>query len=92
VEAFLARSRIGRVIRIGFLGTKAGRQHHWTSLAAEDREEDPRGASRSSDEMERKTSGRHAGGGYFTVEFSSDESGPEDLRLALAYGGFHIAR
>jgi len=50
------------------------------------------GASRSSDEIVRKTSGRHAGGGYLTVEFSSDEPGPEDLRLTLAYGGLHIAR
>src|SRR4029077_13945429 len=50
------------------------------------------GASRRSDEMERKTSGRHAGWSHLTVEFSSDESGPEDLRLALAYVGFHIAR
>jgi len=33
---------MGRVIRIGFLGAKAGRQHHWTSPPAEDREEDPR--------------------------------------------------
>lgn len=83
---------MGRVIRIGFLGAKAGRQHHWTSLPAEDREEDPRGASRSSDEMGRKTSGRHAGWGHLTVEFSCDEPGPEDLRLTVAYGGFHIAR
>ena len=50
------------------------------------------GASRSSDEIVRKTSGRHAGGGYLTVEFNSDEPGPEDLRLTLAYGGLHIAR
>ena len=85
MEAFPARSRIGRVIRIGFLGAKAGRQHHWTSLPAEDREEDPRGASRSSDEMERKTSGRHAGWSHLTVEFSCDEPGPEDLRLTVAY-------
>ena len=50
------------------------------------------GASRSSDAMVRKTSGRHAGGGYLTVEFSSDEPGPEDLRFTLACGGLHIAR
>jgi len=50
------------------------------------------GASRRSDEIVRKTSGRHAGGGYLTAEFSSDEPGPEDLRLTLAYGGLHIAR
>jgi hypothetical protein len=30
--------------------------------------------------------------GYLTVEFSSDELGPEDLRLTLAYGWLHIAR
>jgi hypothetical protein len=42
--------------------------------------------------MERKTSGRHAGWGHLTVELSSDEPGPGDLRLALAYGGLHIAR
>jgi hypothetical protein len=41
--------------------------------------------------MVRKTSG-HAGGGHLTVEFRSDEFGPEDLRLTLAYGGLHIAR
>ena len=40
----------------------------------------------------RKTSGRQAGGGHLTVEFSSDEPSPEDLRLTLAYGGLHIAR
>src|SRR6267143_1077074 len=41
--------------------------------------------------MARKTSGRHAGGSHLTVEFSSDESGPEDLRLTLACGWLHIA-
>ena len=41
--------------------------------------------SESSDERERKTSGRHAGWGHLTVEFSSDEPGPEDLRLTVAY-------
>ena len=50
------------------------------------------GASQSSDEMVRKTSGRHAGGSHLTIEFSSDESGPENLRLPMAYGGLHIAR
>ena len=40
----------------------------------------------------RKTSGRHAGGGYLTVEFRSDEPGPEDFGLALAHGWLHIAR
>ena len=33
------------------------------------------GASRSSDEVVPKTSGRHAGGGYLTVEFGSDGAG-----------------
>ncbi len=45
-----------------------------------------------SDEVVRKTSGRHAGGSHLTVEFRSDEPGPEDLRLTVAYGGLHIAR
>ena len=35
--------------------------------------------------MERKTSGRHAGGGYFTVEFSSDEFKNNDVYQLLAY-------
>ena len=82
---------MGRVIRIGFFGAKAGRQHPLDESTDRRPRGGSPGASRRSDEMERKTSGRHAGGGYFTVEFSSDESGPEDLRLALAYG-FHIAR
>ena len=50
------------------------------------------GASRSIGRGERKTSGRHAGGSHFTVEFGRDESGPEDLRLTLPYAGLHIAR
>ena len=82
---------MGRVIRIGFLVAKAGWQHHWTSLPAEDREEDPRGASRVRTRWS-GTSGRHAGWGHLTVEFSCDEPGPKDLRLTVAYGGFHIAR
>src|SRR5580693_9194340 len=45
-----------------------------------------------SDEAVRKTSWRHAGGGYLTVEFRSDELGPEDFGLALACGWLHIAR
>ena len=45
-----------------------------------------------SDEVVRKTSGRHAGGSHLTVEFSRDESGPEDLSLTLACAGLHIAR
>ena len=48
------------------------------------------GASRSSDEVVPKTSGRHAGGGYLTVEFGSDEPGPEDLRLTLRTEGFTL--
>jgi hypothetical protein len=39
----------------------------------------------------RKTSRGHAGGSHFTVEFSRDEPGPEDLRLALSRAGLHIA-
>jgi hypothetical protein len=50
------------------------------------------GASRSSDEVVWKTSGRYAGGGHLTIEFSSDESGPENLCLTLASGGLHVAR
>jgi hypothetical protein len=50
------------------------------------------GASRSIGRGERKTSGRHAGGDHLTVEFSSDEPGPEDFGLALAHGWLHIAR
>ena len=42
--------------------------------------------------MVRNTSGRHASGGYLTVEFSSDESGPKKLRFIMAYGGLHITR
>jgi hypothetical protein len=49
------------------------------------------GASRSIGRGERKTSGRHAGGGHLTVEFRSDEPGPEDFGLALACGWLHIA-
>ena len=45
-----------------------------------------------SDEVARNTSGRHAGGRDFTIEFRSDEPGPEDLRLTLTCGGLHIAR
>ena len=44
------------------------------------------GASRSIGRRERKTSGRHAGGDHLTVEFGSDEPGPEDFGLALAHG------
>ena len=50
------------------------------------------GASRSIGRGERKTSGRHAGGDHLTVEFGSDEPGPEDFGLALAHGWLHIAR
>src|SRR5436190_24184449 len=50
------------------------------------------GASRSIGRGERKTSGRHAGGSHFTVEFGRDESGPEDLRITLPYARLHIAR
>ena len=50
------------------------------------------GASRSIGRGERKTSGRHAGGDHLTVEFRSDEPGPEDFGLALACGWLHIAR
>jgi hypothetical protein len=53
-------------------------------------------ANRSSDEMVRKktkkTSGRHADGGHLTVEFSSYESGPANLRLTMECAGLHIAR
>ena len=49
------------------------------------------GASRSIERGERKTSGRHAGGDHLTVEFRSDEPGPEDFRLAPAHGWLHIA-
>src|SRR5260370_30803440 len=47
------------------------------------------GASRSIGRGERKTSGRHAGGDHLTVEFRSDEPGPEDFRLAPAHGWLH---
>src|SRR5208283_5250104 len=50
------------------------------------------GASRSIGRRERKTSGRHAGGDHLTIEFGSDEPGPEDFGLALAHGWLHIAR
>jgi hypothetical protein len=50
------------------------------------------GASRSIGRGERKTSGRHADGGYLTVEFRSDEPGPEDFGFALACGWLHTAR
>src|SRR6266404_6263527 len=50
------------------------------------------GASRSVGRGGAETSGRHAGGSHLTVEFRSDEPGPEDLRLTVAYGGLHIAR
>ena len=49
------------------------------------------GASRSIGRGERNTSRRHAGGDHLTVEFRSDEPGPEDLRLAAAHGWLHIA-
>src|SRR6266436_2533368 len=49
------------------------------------------GASRSIGRGERKTSGRHAGGDHLTVEFRSDEPGPEDFRLAPTHGWLHIA-
>src|ERR1700676_5316454 len=50
------------------------------------------GASRSIGRGERKTSGRHAGGVHLTVEFSSDESGPENLGLTFSRAGLHITR
>src|SRR6266481_6203571 len=49
------------------------------------------GASRSIGRGERKTSGRYAGGDHLTVEFRSDEPGPEDFRLAPTHGWLHIA-
>ena len=50
------------------------------------------GASRSIGRGGAETSGRHAGGGYLTVEFRGDEPGPEDLRLTLPHARLHIAR
>ena len=49
------------------------------------------GASKSIGRREQKTSGRHAGGDHLTVEFCSDEPGPEDSRFAPAHGWLHIA-
>src|SRR6201998_4275282 len=40
------------------------------------------GASKSIGRREQKNSGRHAGGDHLTVEFGSDEPGPEDFRFS----------
>ena len=49
------------------------------------------GTSRSIGRREQKNSGRHAGGDHLTVEFGSDEPGPEDFRFAPAHRWLHIA-
>src|SRR5258708_8630745 len=71
---------------------KVGRRHHLKSPQAGRPRRGSLGRAEVSDEVVRKTSGRYAGGSHFTVEFSSDEPGPEDLRLTLASGGLPIAR
>src|SRR5258706_14500894 len=80
------------VTRTALKGAKASPLHHLKSPQPGRPRCGFPGRAEVSDEVVRKTSGRHAGGSHLTVEFRSDEPGPEDLRLTVAYGGLHIAR
>src|SRR5258706_3083360 len=80
------------VTRTALKGAKASPLHHLKSPQPGRPRCGFPGRAEVSDEVVRKTSGRHAGGSHLTVEVRSDEPGPEDLRLTVAYGGLHIAR
>ena len=92
LRAFPTKHYFCGEIRGAYRAGKGGGGALRTDLCPEDLDADPGLEQRYPAEGARKTSGRQAGGGYFAIQFSSDEFGPKDLCLALACHRLDIQR